>query len=132
MCLPRQRGKPTAGSVQNAMKIIVFAMNRNNAELIPFFLRHYGSFADEISVWDDKSSDGSQDLLRAHPKVLLRDWPYDTGIDEDQFLKHAYEWYPKAHPKFDWVMYVDMDEFIYSKNIMKTLEECSDSCRNWN
>ena len=108
------------------MKIIVFSICYNQADILPWFLRHYSSFADEISVWDDHSTDGSRELLAAHPKVKLRDWPYESGINEDLFLQHAYEWYPQAHPTFDWAFWVDPDEIIYGPDILKTLEDSSD------
>ncbi len=103
------------------MKILVFAITHNCSDVLPFFLRHYSTFADEINVWDDKSDDGTRAMLRANPKVLLRDWPHNTGIDEDLFLAHWQEWYPKAVGKFDWVMIVDPDEFLYAEDIRQRL-----------
>jgi glycosyltransferase involved in cell wall biosynthesis len=104
------------------LKIIVFVITYNNADILPWFLRHYGGFADEISAFDDRSTDGTHELLAAHPKVILRDWPHPgSGIDEDLFLAHWQEWYPKARGKFDWVMIVDPDEFIYSPLIGEIL-----------
>lgn len=105
------------------MRIIVFSICFNQARILPFYLRHYSSFADEISVFDDHSTDGSRELLQANPKVLLRDWPYDTGIDEDLFLQHAYDWNIKAFQgKFDWVIWSDCDEFIYAPDVRAVLE----------
>ena len=103
------------------MKVIIFTLTHNSAEVLPFFLRHYSTFADEISVFDDMSTDGTRELLKAHPKVILRDWPHRTGIDEDLFLAHWQEWYPKARGAFDWVMIPDSDEFLYSPDMIGTL-----------
>jgi len=103
------------------MKILVFVITHNCADVLPYFLRHYSTFADEIDAWDDKSTDGTREMLAAHPKVVLRDWPHNTGIDEDLFLAHWQEWYPKARGHFDWVMIVDPDEFIWGLNIRQTL-----------
>jgi glycosyltransferase involved in cell wall biosynthesis len=108
------------------MKIIVFAVCYNQAEILPWFLRHYSSFADEISVFDDHSTDGSREILQAHPKVKLRDWPHEPGINEDIFLDFAYEWYPKAHPDFDWAIWVDCDELIYAPDVRAVLESAKD------
>lgn len=104
------------------MKILIFTLTHNNADIIPWFLRHYCAFADEISVWDDKSDDGTREILKANPKVMLRDWPHNTGIDEDLFLTHWQEWYPKARGGFDWVIIVDSDELIWHENIRHALE----------
>jgi hypothetical protein len=103
------------------MKIIVFVLTHNCADVLPFFLRHYETFATEISAWDDGSDDGTLKLLKAHPKVVLREWPYASGIDEDLFLTHWQEWYPKARGGFDWVMIPDSDEFIYSPDMRGVL-----------
>lgn len=94
--------------------------------MIPWYLRHYERFADRINIWDDRSSDGSAEMLRSHPKVNLQPWPYDNGIDEDKFLEFAYEQYPKAES--DWVMWVDMDEFIFSEQSMPSV---LDSFKDW-
>jgi hypothetical protein len=104
------------------MRIIVFAITHNCIDTLPFFLRHYSTFANEIAVWDDRSTDGTNEMLHRHPKVVLRDWPYKTGIDEDRFLNHWQQWYPLACGAFDWVMIVDPDEFIYCPDIRKELE----------
>ncbi len=102
-------------------KILVFSLSYNCAEVVPFFLRHYSTFADEISVFDDNSTDTTRRLLSANPKVILRDWNHRTGIDEDAFLAHWQEWYPKARGYFDWILIPDMDEFIYSPNMRESL-----------
>jgi len=105
------------------MKILVFVITYNCADVLPFFLRHYSEVADEISAFDDFSNDGTRELLKANPKVLLRDWPHPgCGINEDLFLAHWQEWYPKARGKFDWVMIVDPDEFIYAPALRGLLE----------
>ena len=106
--------------------MIVFMVCYNRAFILPWFLRHYETIADEICVFDDKSDDGSRELLSRHPKVILRDWPHDNGIDDQQFLDHAYEWYPKARGHFDWVMWVDADEFIYHPQLRTVLEASTD------
>jgi hypothetical protein len=95
------------------MKIWVFSVCYNEEAILPFWLRHYGSFAERILVWDDKSTDSSRSILKTHPKVSLQDWPWNTGIDEDRFLKFAVETYKQARGQADWVMWVDCDELIY-------------------
>lgn len=108
------------------MKIIVFVITYNCRDVLPFFLRHYETFADEISVWDDHSTDGTREMLsrrademyvKTGTKIIVRDWPHRTGIDEDLFLAHWQEWYPKARGAFDWVMIVDPDEFLWRRDM---------------
>lgn len=101
------------------MKIWIFAICHNEAAILPWWLRHYGQFADRILVWDDQSTDGSREILRAHPSVTLFDCPW-RGLDEDKALHHAYDVYPSARGKADLCMWVDCDEFIYSHCDMRS------------
>lgn len=103
------------------MKILIFVLTYNCRDVLPFFLRHYQEFADEISAFDDHSTDGTRQMLNAHPKVIVREWPHESGINEDLFLAHWQEWYPKARGYFDWVMIPDSDEFLYSPDMRGTL-----------
>jgi glycosyltransferase involved in cell wall biosynthesis len=110
------------------MKVLVFVITYNCADVLPYFLRHYSSFADEISAFDDFSNDGTRELLKANPKVLLRDWPHPgCGINEDLFLAHWREWYPKARGRFDWVMIVDPDEILYHPKPLISLHQIKNS-----
>lgn len=103
------------------MKICTFSLCRNDREIAPFFLRYYAELVDQMFVWDDFSNDGTRELLQAHPKVKLYDWPYDNGIDEDEFLRFAERTYPMAIGQFDWCFWVDMDEFIYHPQLREQL-----------
>jgi hypothetical protein len=96
----------------------VFAHCHNEAPILPFWLRHYAAFAEQIHVFDDHSDDGTRDLLIAHPKVTVHDWPGKDGMDETLNLKIAAETYPMARGHADWVMWPDMDEFLYHPDIL--------------
>lgn len=110
------------------MKIIVAAITYNNADTIKFWLRHYEKFADEIAVWDDKSTDGTREILSAHALVNFREWPHISGINEDVFLKHWYDTYPSAVTHgFDWFCVVDPDEFLYAPNMREVLQREKDA-----
>lgn len=103
------------------MTIWTFTICRNCADVLGFYLRHYGAFADNMWFWDDGSTDGTLDMLKDHPKVLVSRWPLNTGIDEDAFLGFAYHLYPMAMGRADWVMWVDPDEFIYHPDLIALL-----------
>ena len=86
---------------------------------MPYFLRHYSQFAGKIVVYDDKSDDGTHDILAAHPLVELRELPW-TGIDDQQSVDLFREC---ANEPADWSMCVDVDEFIYRPELMRVLAE---------
>lgn len=103
------------------MKVWLFCICRNERRIMPFFLRHYASWVEKMIFWDDKSDDGTRELIAECPKAELRDWPGHHGIDDVQFLDFANERWKEACGQADWVCWVDADEFVYHPNILSVL-----------
>lgn len=105
------------------MRVDVYSTMRNEIRMIPYFLRHYETFADRIFVWDDGSDDGTREILEAHPKVKLL--PINLGrIDDVYFVRRMWPQYENISRGYaDWVICVDADEFVYHPNIMEKFEE---------
>jgi len=110
--------------------IHVYAVCHNEEALLPYFLRHYGAFADRIVVFDGASTDRSREILRAHPKVRLVDSSerpsHDEGMyDEPTLMKIRNRAYRDSRGEADWVMVVDIDEFIHHPDIVELLKRYS-------
>jgi hypothetical protein len=103
------------------MKVWVYCVMRNEAPLLPYFLRHYLTFADRITIYDDQSDDGGPAIIQtAGPRVQLLPFPF-SGLDDIIFMDFANETYKEARGQADWVIWVDADEFIYHPHILMTL-----------
>lgn len=106
------------------MKIDVYSNMRNEIRLLPYFLRHYESFANRIFVWEDQSDDGTREMLEAHPKVTVLD-PGFHGANDELYIKKLWPQYrdiSRGHA--DWCMCVDADEFVYHPDLVNKLGEC--------
>jgi glycosyltransferase involved in cell wall biosynthesis len=55
------------------MKVISLMPIKNEAWMLPYVLENLSQFSDEIVVADQMSTDGSREILKAHPKVTLID-----------------------------------------------------------
>lgn len=117
------------------MKIHVYTVMRNEERILPFYLRHYGAVAEKIIVYDDQSDDRTREILSAHPKVELRDYPgnlLDDGLTAKLF-SNAY----REDRSPDWVMCVDADEFVWSEDLIGHLAEAKAgghlciACNGW-
>src|SRR6185295_1134641 len=108
------------------MKIWVFTVVHNEEAMAPWFLRHYGQFAERILVWDAGSTDRTRQIFASHPSVSLFDWPGPNGIDEDYNLHFAYDTYPCARGKADWCIWVDCDEMVWHPDIRTLLKSLKD------
>lgn len=106
------------------VKIHIHSIMWNNEYILPYFLRHYSIFADRIFIYNDHSTDKTAQIAKAHPKVVLLDFEYGRGLNEDDFN----DCFVKSYKKYsrgiaDWVMCVDADEIIYNEDIIGVLQE---------
>ncbi len=103
------------------MRIDVYSTMHNEAPILPYFLRHYGSFAQRIFVWEDESTDGTREILEAHPAVKLMSLEKHR-IDDPYWLTLWAQYKTLSRGQADWAMVVDADEFIYYEDLPGLLE----------
>ena len=94
--------------------------------MLPFFFRHYDDLVDRYFVHDDGSTDGSQDILRAHPRVELYRLP-DYSDPRSRVLSaisHFEDVWRPSRGHADWVILTDIDEHLYHRDLSQYLETC--------
>ena len=106
------------------MTIDVYATAHNEAVMLPYFLRHYERIADRIFVWEDESTDGTREMLAAHPKVTVLD-VRQHGVDDLYWVTELYPQYIRRSVDATWACIVDIDEFIYHPRLMDVLGEAA-------
>ena len=92
---------------------------KDEAHILPFFLRHY-SFADEVIVWNNESTDASLSILQADSRVVVHNWDTGGELRDDELLRLKNEEYHKTGP--GWKIIVDADEFYYHSHILQLLD----------
>jgi hypothetical protein len=105
------------------MIIHTYSIMRNEEDLLPYFLRHYSSFADRIFIVDHHSSDNTQKLAESHPKVTMLDYDFGDKFAEEDIndcFENSYKKYSRGVA--DWVMVVDGDEFLYHPYMLGNLD----------
>lgn len=85
----------------------------NEAEMLPFYLNHYTAFCDKVVVYDNGSTDGSQDIVKSFKNTELRE--YDTGgtLDDVAITELQSNCWREEIGKADWVIVNSCDEFLY-------------------
>lgn len=88
---------------------------------MPYFLRHYATFVDRMTFFDDESTDTTRQIIATCPKAFYQPWPGSHGIVDDEFTDFANEKWKEARGNAEWIIWVDADEFIYHPTIMELL-----------
>lgn len=96
------------------MDITVFSWMRNEEDILPFFLRHY-SFANRLIVWDNESTDRTREILKADPRVEVRDWITGGEMRDLELMKMKSNEYRNTGD--GWKIIVDADEFVWHPSI---------------
>ncbi|MBC7778713.1 MAG: glycosyltransferase family 2 protein [Proteobacteria bacterium] len=96
------------------MEVHLYTICWNEADMLGFFFRHYDPVVTRYFIYDNGSTDGSLDLLSAHPNVVLRKFPFD---DANSFVNSARAFHNTAWKESrgsaDWVILTAIDEHLH-------------------
>jgi hypothetical protein len=108
------------------MKIDLYARCWNERDMLPFFFLHYDKLVQRYIIYDDDSTDDSQEILRRHPKVELRPMPpySDPESRITSALALQETCWKESRGIADWVIITDIDEHLYHPNIYNYLAQC--------
>jgi hypothetical protein len=96
------------------MNTHLYSLCWNEADILPFFFRHYDPWINRYIIYDDGSTDGSIEILKKHPKVEVRNWHRKYP---DSYLMSQLHWmntiWKESRGSADWVVIVDIDEHLF-------------------
>lgn len=101
------------------MKIDVFATCYNEEIILPYFIKHYKQFARNIIMFDNMSTDNSVNIMKDSGVMVVE---IDTAnrFEESVLIFTRNNCWKQSDA--DWVIVVDMDEFVYHPNLVEILE----------
>jgi hypothetical protein len=86
----------------------------DEADMLGFFFRHYDPWVDRYVIYDDGSTDGSLDILRAHPRVEVRQFERTDAesfvLSHTRMQQHAWR---ESRGQADWVVITAIDEHLW-------------------
>jgi hypothetical protein len=107
------------------MKIHTYIIAYNEEKLLPFTLDYYSTFCEKIFVYDNYSTDSSDEIYKKYDKVEVIKWDSRNEINEMNYIDIKSDEYKKYSrgSDVDWVMMIDCDEFVYHHNLIEKLKE---------
>ena len=110
------------------MKIDIYAICWNEADLLPFFFAQYDQIASRYFIFDDGSTDGSLDILRQHPKVTLH--RFERKVAESFVLSVQVfqdNIWKQSRGTADWVILTAIDEHLVHADLRAYLAKATTS-----
>jgi hypothetical protein len=107
------------------MRIHLYTHSWNDERMLGFFFRHYEGLVERYVVYDDGSTDGTLDLLRARPNVEVRRFRRavaDSFVLSQQRLQN--EVWKESRGSADWVIVSALDEHLHHADLAGYLETC--------
>ena len=95
------------------MKIVVHAVCFNEEKLLPFFLDYYARFASRIVIWDNFSTDLSEQIATSHIGTHVEVRKFDTGNEFREDVNVLIKNNCWKNDDADWAIVCDVDEFLY-------------------
>ena len=104
------------------MRIDLYAFCWNDADMLPFFFRHYDRFVTRYFIYDEDSTDASLSILHNHPSVEVRSFvrvdPASFALSEQALSNECWK---ARRGVADWVIVTDIDEHLYHPDLFTLL-----------
>jgi len=107
------------------MKIHAYIIAYNEEKLLPFTLDYYSTFCEKIFIYDNLSTDSSDEIYKKYDKVIVSKFQSEDSQNEiiqKNIKSNEYRKYSR-NSDVDWVITIDCDEFIYHPNLIEKLKE---------
>ena len=104
-------------------KIHAHILAWNEEKILPFTLDHYSQFCEKIFIYDNMSTDSSDEIYKKYLNVEVIKWESGNEFNDFYNAKIKSEEYKKRSRDqgVDWVIVCDCDEFLYHENLLEKL-----------
>lgn len=99
----------------------------NEEKILPFTLDYYSKICEKIYIYDNMSTDGSDEIYAKYPKVEVIKWNSNGEINEMNYINIKSTAYKQFSRNADWVIVCDCDEVLYHPRLLEKLQYYKDN-----
>ena len=107
------------------MKIHSYIIAWNEERILPFVLDYHSQISEKIFVYDNMSTDSSDEIYKKYDKVTVIKWNSSEEFNDSlnaQIKSNCYKKFSRGQ-NVDWVIVSDCDELLYHPNLIEKLSE---------
>ena len=109
------------------MKIHAHILAYNEEKILPFILDYYSNLCEKIFIYDNMSTDNSDEIYSKYPKVFVIKWDSKSEINEINYVNIKSNGYKQVSRDADWVIVCDCDEILYHPRLLDKLQYYKDN-----
>ncbi len=98
---------------------------KNIEKILPFVLDYHSQISEKIFVYDNMSTDSSDEIYKKYDKVTVIKWNSSEEFNDSlnaQIKSNCYKKFSRGQ-NVDWVIVSDCDELLYHPNLIEKLSE---------
>ena len=94
----------------------------NEEKILPFTLDYYSVFCEKIYIYDNMSTDSSDEIYKRYPKVIVKKWDSGGEFNDLYNIQIKNSGYKiSREDNADWVIVCDCDEILYHPRLLEKL-----------
>lgn len=99
-----------------------YAVCWNEEKILPWMFNHYGDFVDYFFIYDNYSSDNTEQIVRNSSKTTLIKFGHEGRFNDADNQAVKNQCWKRSRGKADLVVVCDMDEFLYHQELTVVLQ----------
>jgi hypothetical protein len=100
-----------------------YAVCWNEEAILPWMFKYYGQFVDLFTIYDNYSSDKTEDIISNNPNAKIIKFGKEGHFDDSANQKIKNQCWKHSRGKADWVVVCDMDEFLHHPDLKNLLQK---------
>jgi len=94
----------------------LYTLCGKEAQMLPYFIRHYAPHVDRMIILSGGMDEETRRIAWSAEKCEIHRSPFDErNYDDQAFVEYAATKYKEARGYADWVIWVDVDEFLHAR-----------------